>query len=88
MALKAAIIGAGEIAKRAHAPGYLQAGADVVALCSRPGADLDGLAAAYHIERCYHDWRRLLDDGGFDVVSICTPPALHAEMAVECARRG
>jgi predicted dehydrogenase len=30
----------------------------------------------------------MLSDGGFDAVSICTPPALHSEMAVGCLRAG
>jgi UDP-N-acetylglucosamine 3-dehydrogenase len=39
------------------------------------------------VERCYYDWQQMLQDGGFDAVSICTPPVLHSEMAIESARR-
>jgi predicted dehydrogenase len=34
------------------------------------------------------DWRSLLNDPQIDVVDICTPPALHAEMVVACMRAG
>ena len=34
------------------------------------------------------DWRALLDDPDIDVIDICTPPALHAEMIVACMQAG
>jgi len=86
--LRVAVIGVGQIARRGHLPGYQKARAQIVALCSRPEPELAKIAAQYGVERIYHDWRQLVSDGGFDAVSICTPPALHSEMAVACARRG
>jgi predicted dehydrogenase len=86
--LRVAVIGAGQIARRGHLPGYQKCGAQIVALCSRPETDLTIIAAEYGIERICYDWRGLLRAGGFDAVSICTPPALHSEMAVACARSG
>ncbi len=86
--LRVAVIGSGQIARRGHLPGYARAGASVGALCSRPGAELDALADDFGVDRRYTDWRSMLDAGGFEAVSICTPPALHCEMAVECLRRG
>ena len=85
--LRVALIGVGEIARRGHLPGFVQAGAKIVALCSQRNPRLPDLAAEYGVERCYYDWQQMLQDGGFDAVSICTPPALHCEMAVESARR-
>lgn len=86
--LRVALIGVGQIARRGHLPGYRKAGAKIVALCSQPEPDLVEIAAQYGVERITHDWRQLLREGGFDAVSICTPPALHSEMAVTCARSG
>src|SRR5258706_10503000 len=88
MPLKIAIIGAGRIAELGHLPGFGRAGAEVVALCSQSNPNLPALAERFNVKRCYYDWRAMLDEGGFDAVSICTPPALHAEMAVECLQRG
>lgn len=38
--------------------------------------------------RLYDDWKMLLSDDEIDIVSIVTPPALHAEMACEAMRAG
>jgi len=86
--LRAAVIGGGRIAELGHLPGYAAAGVEVVALYDRTPARLDAMAGQFGISRRTTDWRVLLDDGGFDVVSICTPPALHKEMAVEALQHG
>ena len=86
--LRIALIGAGRIAELGHLPGFAQAGADVVALCGTDERNLTQLAVQYQVERCYSDWRQMLNEGGFDAVSICTPPALHCEMAVTSMQRG
>jgi len=83
-----ALIGAGKIAELGHLPGFQKAGARVTALCDVNAQNLTALADAFGIERRYQDWREMLAAGGFDAVSICTPPALHSEMAVACARQG
>ena len=86
--VRVAVIGVGQIARRGHLPGFLKANAQIVALCSRPEPELDQIATRYGVQRIYHDRRQLLRAGGFDAVSICTPPGLHSEMAVGCARAG
>ncbi len=86
--LRIALIGAGRIAELGHLPGFVRAGAEVVALCDTNMASLSLLAGEYGVSRCYDDWRAMLDEGGFDAVSICTPPALHAEMALASLARG
>lgn len=86
--LRVAIIGAGQIAQRGHLPGYARAGAQVVALCDNSSPQLEQIAAQYQVQRCYRDWRQMLAAGGFEAVSICTPPALHCEMAVASAGHG
>jgi UDP-N-acetylglucosamine 3-dehydrogenase len=88
MALRIAIIGAGRIAELGHLPGFAQAGAQVVALCGRSKPNLEAMAERFGVERCYDDWRTLLEDGGFDAVSVCTPPVLHREMVVASLEQG
>lgn len=39
-------------------------------------------------ERATGDWRRLVADPGIDVISITTPNALHAEMAIAALKAG
>jgi predicted dehydrogenase len=41
VALKVAVIGAGQIAQRGHLPGYIQAGTEIVALCDSAHPELD-----------------------------------------------
>jgi UDP-N-acetylglucosamine 3-dehydrogenase len=86
--LRVAVIGAGQIAQRGHFPGLLVAGAKIAAVCDNQLPNLDEVAARFQIERTYRDWRGMLTAGGFEAVTICTPPFLHAEMSVECARMG
>lgn len=87
-ALRVAVIGAGQIAQRGHLPGYAQAGAELVALCDSTHPELDTITAKYQVKRAYRDWKEMLAEGGFNAVSICTPPFLHCEMSVEALRRG
>lgn len=86
--LRVAIIGTGQIVQRGHLPGYSRAGAQVVALASVAEQELAEVAAAHGVARRYADWKQMLRDGGFDAVSVCTPPGLHAEMAVASAQAG
>lgn len=86
--LRIAVIGGGRIAELGHIPGYLAAGAEVVALCDTTPARLHGMADQFGIARRSDDWQHLLDEGGFDAVSICTPPALHRPMAVAALQHG
>ncbi len=87
-ALRVAVIGAGQIAQRGHLPGFTRAGAELVALCDSAHPELEQIAGQYSIQKTYRDWNEMLDQGGFDAVSICTPPFLHCEMAVASLRRG
>jgi predicted dehydrogenase len=87
-AIRVAVIGAGQIAQRGHLPGFALAGAELVALCDRRHPELETIAAKYQVKRVYRDWKEMLTDGGFDALSVCTPPFLHCEMTVEALRGG
>jgi predicted dehydrogenase len=58
---------------------------EVRAVVSR-GDRVAAFAERFGIARTHRDWRELLDDTALDVIDICTPPALHAEMIVACMR--
>jgi predicted dehydrogenase len=45
-------------------------------------------AKRFAIPETRRDWRSLLSDPEIDVIDICTPPALHAEMVVACMNAG
>ncbi len=85
--LQAAVIGLGNISS-VHIEQWQKAdGVELVA-----GADINAEAVAKaqdaHGIRGFTDWREMLDKIEPDVVSICTPPAMHREMGVECLQRG
>jgi predicted dehydrogenase len=62
-------------------------GAEVVAAVSR-GDQVEAFAKKHQIARTSRDYRALLADPAIDVVDICTPPALHAQMIVDAVRAG
>lgn len=85
--LGAGVIGLGGISG-VHIASYRKAdGVELVA-----GADIDEAtveaSAAKHGFKGYADWREMLQEEELDIVSVCTPPFLHREMAVEAMQRG
>ena len=85
--MRTAVIGLGVIGK-VHAGVLADQGKEIAALC-----DVDP-AAAEHVRQTYApdalvytDWRRMLDEVRPDVLHICTPHYLHAEMVIECLGR-
>ncbi|MBX0285617.1 Gfo/Idh/MocA family oxidoreductase [Halomicroarcula sp. F28] len=72
-----------------HAAGYealdncqLTACADIV----RENAER--FAVEYHIEHVYEQYERMLAETQPDIVSVCVPPGLHADIVIDCAETG
>jgi predicted dehydrogenase len=61
--------------------------AEVVAVASR-GDQVVHFAKQHAIAQTHREFRALLVDPEIDVIDICTPPALHAEMIVGAVRAG
>jgi predicted dehydrogenase len=61
--------------------------AEVVAAVSRSD-QVEAFAKKHQIARTSRDYRALLADPAINVVDICTPPALHAQMIVDAVRAG
>jgi len=83
--MKVAVIGLGGISAT-HITQWQKLSVDLAA-----GSDISPEAVARAEEKGlqgYTDWRQMLDEIRPDAVSICTPPFLHREMAVECLQRG
>lgn len=86
--MRAAIIGLGAIAP-IHEQAIRRAGGEVVALC-----DVDPAQAASFREKTgaaaplYADWQKMIREVRPDVVHICTPHWLHADMTVFALRAG
>lgn len=85
--LRAAIIGAGGIAA-SHHEGYKTAGVEVVALCDVSEQTLATRMAQWEIGRGHTDMTEMFEQGGFDMVSIATPTAVHHPATLAAAAAG
>src|ERR1700722_11001041 len=87
--IKVGLIGSGFVAEL-HIYAYKRVygvDAEVAAVVSR-GDHVEHFAKKHGIGETHRDYRALLADRAIDVVDICTPPALHAQMIVEAMRAG
>jgi len=85
--LRAAIIGTGGIAK-SHLAAYEAHPSEVTVVAA---ADVDEAGVAGFCTgdiRPYTDFQRLLDEEKPDIVSLCTPPALHVEQTLRALAAG
>jgi predicted dehydrogenase len=89
--LKVGIIGCGSIAVKKHLPALQKLG-DKVDITAFAGRNLDNLrhvASMFNSEAAiYNNYKELLEHADVDVVHICTPNALHAEMTVAALEAG
>ena len=86
--IRIAVVGCGHIGRRhlgviADEPRALLAG-----FCDVDRAAADRAATEYPRARRYANLREVLADREVDLISICTPHGLHAEMAIAAARAG
>jgi predicted dehydrogenase len=87
--LRIGIVGCGRAATVLHLPALSRVpGVRVVALADPDPDRLAELAARCRGAAAYADYRRLLDDDGVDLVAVCVPAMMHAEVAVAALRAG
>lgn len=85
--LRFGLIGCGRVAPR-HAESLLSLpGAQLVAVADVRESRAERFAAQYHAA-AHTDYHALLAREDVDVVNICTPSGLHAQMAVEAMQAG
>jgi UDP-N-acetylglucosamine 3-dehydrogenase len=86
--LAVGVIGLG-YAGRTHTHAYAQIpGVRVVALAGQEPDRLAELGAQYGIPYLYHDYQDLLARDDLDAISVCTPNALHAPIAIAASQAG
>ena len=86
--IKIGIIGAGNIS-RAHTKGYLACGdATVKAICDINPERAKEKAKTFDIGETYSDYRKLLEDGEIDAVSVCTWNNSHAQIVIDALAAG
>jgi predicted dehydrogenase len=84
------LVGAGFVA-RIHAEAYRHVRGvevDLVAVTAARGERAQAFAREFAVGRAVPDFRAVLDDPAVDLVDLCVPSHLHAEMAMEAARAG
>lgn len=88
--VRVAIVGTGAIARQAHLPAYRALGdeVEVVAAFDIDEASCRAFCADGSVPYAYTDLGKMLDEQHPDLVSICTPPAVHREQTVAALRSG
>jgi len=85
---KFAIVGCGSIGKRHIAVLDAEPSAELVAICDNDNEPLQDQLTKYPYLTGYTDYAEMLKAGGFDVVAVVTPHALHADMSIAAMRAG
>jgi len=90
--LRGALLGAGNIALRSHAPEWardeqLQQEIEIVAVADLATSNLSAVREWFPDARAYTDAEELLDHEALDFCDICTPPASHRRLIENAASR-
>jgi predicted dehydrogenase len=93
--LRIGLIGYGFMG-RAHSNAYRKVGnffdleheCVLQAVCARDAANAKAFAARWGYKSVETDWRKLIARDDVDLVDICVPNNLHAEIAIAAAKAG
>jgi predicted dehydrogenase len=86
--VKAALIGAGQIARQHLNCLKALPGAELAAICDVSPATAEAAAERYGISAWFTDHRAMLENVGPDVVHVTTPPASHFSLAMDSLDAG
>jgi len=88
--LKVGIVGCGAIAGIRHIPAFLKLGKKVVlqAVCDKNESLATETARKNAIPGVYTDISKMLSQEKLDIVDICTPPQIHAQLTIEALESG
>ncbi len=86
--IKFAIIGCGSIGSRHIAVVDADQRSEIVAICDINSNRLNQLSTTYNGLRAFTSYDELLEKTDAEVVNICTPHGLHAEMAIKAMNKG
>ncbi|HHY54224.1 MAG TPA: Gfo/Idh/MocA family oxidoreductase [Chloroflexi bacterium] len=85
--LRVGFIGSGW-SDRVQIPVFRLGGLTPQAIASANLANAQRVAAAHNLPEVYTTWQALVASDSVDIVSICTPPHLHAEIAIAALAAG
>jgi len=87
--LRVACVGAGSVARWAHMPAYQAIGdIEIVAVSDVNVERAKEMAASCDIPRSYETHQEMFETEQLDCVSVCTPNAFHAPVAVAALEAG
>jgi len=88
--LKVAVVGAGFVAQKRHIPAFLRLKKQVFvcAICDLKLEFAKSVASRFGIPNVYSNLSDMLKREKPDVVDICTPPKVHAPVAIEAMENG
>lgn len=86
--LKFAVIGLGNIGRRHLAVIDAEERAEIVAICDIDAEKVKHYGDLYAIKNGYTDFEQLLAETDANIISICTPHGLHAEMSIKSSESG
>lgn len=87
--IRIGVIGLGQIAIKAHLPGYAKTpGCQLTAVHSQREDHARQIATQYGIPNIYKNCDRLLESDQVDAVSVCTPNFTHVPIALKALREG
>ncbi|GMA58937.1 hypothetical protein GCM10025858_34400 [Alicyclobacillus sacchari] len=88
--MNVAVIGTGSISSK-HIEGYMSFPnrCQIVAVCDIYVDKAEKSIEDYHVNAsAVADYKQLLNNPDIDLVSICTPPSTHAEIAIDFLKAG
>jgi len=88
--LKVAVVGAGFVAQKRHIPAFLRLKKQVFvcAICDLKLELAKSVASRFGIPNAYTNLSDMLKKEKPDVVDVCTPPKVHAPVAIEAMENG
>ena len=87
--LKVGLIGAGDVARAAHAPSFAQnRKVELVAVGDPDTRSAQSLAEEYGIKKVVADYHEILDDSSVAAVDVCVPHHLHYQVTMDALNAG
>lgn len=87
--LRVGIVGCGAVTQRAHIPALRKLkGAQIVAVCDAREDLSESVAKRFNIHRHFADLAEMLKKEELDLLDICTPPRIHATLAIQAMETG
>lgn len=88
--IKVGVVGCGFVASKWHIPSFLALRRNVViqAVCDLNQSLATSVAKKFNVPKAYSNTSEMLLKEDLDAVDICTPPQVHAPLAIEAMEKG